>query len=195
MLHSKTQELRMHDWIGSDAATDGRILVSSAGIMIGIILCIRLNGLRSLSKMSSFDFAVTVAIGSVLGATVLSDSPSMLDGTIAIAGLLLMQRVFGIGRVHLGLSRWVDNTPRILMRATEIDNRALRDTRVTQEDLFAKLREANVVRLEQVHAVILESTGDISVLHSDGNSELEQIVLSGVQGGFSDNTLKRHASD
>lgn len=37
--------------------------------------------------------------------------------------------------------------------------------------MSGKLREANVLDLSQVRAVILETTGDVSVLHGDVCSE------------------------
>lgn len=38
---------------------------------------------------------------------------------------------------------------------------------MTVSDLHGKLREANVFNLDQVKCVIAETTGDVSVLHSD----------------------------
>lgn len=43
----------------------------------------------------------------------------------------------------------------------------MRKARVTESDLWSKLREANVLNLNQVRAVVFEATGDISVLHGD----------------------------
>ncbi|WP_371588245.1 DUF421 domain-containing protein [Pseudoruegeria sp. SK021] len=61
----------------------------------------------------------------------------------------------------------VQNTPVLLMRDGRILHDALRATRVAEEDLMAKLREANVRDLSSVRAVVLETTGNISVLHGD----------------------------
>ena len=48
---------------------------------------------------------------------------------------------------------------------------ALLETRVSEEDLIAKLREANVARFSDVCAVVLETTGNISVLHGENADE------------------------
>lgn len=42
----------------------------------------------------------------------------------------------------------------------------LNRTNVTQADIPAKLREANVLEMNQVKAVMFETPGDMSVLHS-----------------------------
>jgi uncharacterized membrane protein YcaP (DUF421 family) len=57
----------------------------------------------------------------------------------------------------------------------------LKKARVTEGDLRSKLREANVLNLSQVRAVVFETTGDISVLHSsDENEELEDWLTKDV---------------
>ena len=64
------------------------------------------------------------------------------------------------------------------MRDGIFDENALRKTRVAKDDLIAKLREANVLAMNRVRAVVLETTGDVSVLH--GN-ELDDALLTGVR--------------
>jgi len=53
------------------------------------------------------------------------------------------------------------------MKNGEISEKALAETRVARSDLIAKLREANALDWSKVHAVVLETTGDVSVLHGD----------------------------
>ena len=170
------------DWLTTDWAALWRIALSAALVLAATIAAIRANGLRSLSKMSSFDFAVTVAIGSVVAGTVLSDSPSVVEGAVAIAALLGCQHLVAFARIRLGASKLVDNEPVVLMRGHDVDRGALASTRVSEADVYAKLREANVTHLDQVHRVVLESTGDISVLHGEPSSTLDERVMLGVRG-------------
>jgi len=58
----------------------------------------------------------------------------------------------------------------------------LKKSNVGEDDLIAKLREANVINFSQVLAVVLESTGDMSVLHSSDKSTLQDKLLQGVRG-------------
>ena len=70
------------------------------------------------------------------------------------------------------LDELVQNRPVILMKNGVILHDALKETRVRKEDLIAKLREANALDLSRVQAVILETTGDISVLHGAACDEM-----------------------
>ena len=56
----------------------------------------------------------------------------------------------------------------------------MRHARITRDDLYAKLREANVTSFDQVHAVIAETTGDISVLHGGPSDTLDPDLLKNV---------------
>lgn len=51
------------------------VLLSGVLILTAVIAIIRIVGLRSLSKMSSFDFVVTVAIGSIIASVTATSTP------------------------------------------------------------------------------------------------------------------------
>lgn len=70
----------------------------------------------------------------------------------------------------------------VLMYQGEILHQNLSKTNIGEDDLIAKQREANALNFSEVHAVILESTGDMSVLHSSENIELDDKLLQGVEG-------------
>lgn len=132
-----------------------------------IILLVRIVGLRSFSKMTNFDFVMTIAIGSLLaGASQSSDWSGFLQTLSAMVSLFAVQ--YGVARLRQTSRRFEDivqNEPVLLMKDGVVLETALRRTRVGRDDLMAKLREANALDLSQVRAVVLETTGDISVLH------------------------------
>lgn len=165
------------DQIWTSWTETAAVVVSAVLMVVATIGIIRVVGLRSLSKMSSFDFAVTVAIGSIIASTVASSTP-VANGIVGIASLLAVQAVISVLRKRTALETAIDNTPVMLMRDGEFFDAALTRTRVTRSDVIAKLREANVLQLAEVRAVVLETTGDISVLH--GTADLDDILLDGV---------------
>ena len=68
------------------------------------------------------------------------------------------------------------------MDGQEILHENLKKSHVTLDDLKSKLREANVLELSQVRAVIFEATGDIAVLHTkDENQQIEDFILEDVK--------------
>jgi uncharacterized membrane protein YcaP (DUF421 family) len=65
------------------------------------------------------------------------------------------------------------------MRDCAIIDDNLRAANMTRSDLYAKLREANAYDLSTVRAVVMESTGDVSVLH--GDAPIDDRVMEGVR--------------
>ncbi|MBC97551.1 MAG: hypothetical protein CME63_07360 [Halobacteriovoraceae bacterium] len=57
----------------------------------------------------------------------------------------------------------------------------MKKANVSENDILAKLREANAYDLNKVHAVIFETTGGISVLHGDNFTKNKNFILKDVQ--------------
>lgn len=160
------------------------VVLTTIGIYVTLITFTRLAGLRSFSKMSGFDFSVTVAIGSLLASTILWEDPPLIRAMVALAMLFVLQKTVGKLRgISTTISDVVDNKPLLLMRGSEILDDNLKEAEVTRDDLRAKLRQANVTQLSQVKAVVMEATGNVSVLHSqDPAHELDGFLLENVAG-------------
>ena len=161
-----------------DALARGSLLSSFA--LVWIILLVRIVGLRSFSKMTNFDFVMTVAMGSLLaGASQVGEWIDLVQVLVAMVSLFAVQ--YGVARLRQS-SDWFEdvlqNKPVLLMKDGVILRDALRATRVAQDDLIAKLREANAIDLTKVRAVILETTGDVSVLHGD---HVDDVLLKGLR--------------
>jgi uncharacterized membrane protein YcaP (DUF421 family) len=71
----------------------------------------------------------------------------------------------------------ISNNPTLIMKDGTFLRKAMVEKRVAETDVWSKLREANVCQLGEVRAVVLETTGDMTVLH--GN-ELDPQILTGV---------------
>lgn len=148
--------------------------------IVAVIVLARLNGLRSFSKMSSFDFALTVAAGSVL-ATMMTSAETPWPGLVALTVLFAARYVISAARRHwMWAQKLTDNKPLMLYYEGELLEDNLTIARVTRADLRAKLREANAISEGCVRAVVMEATGDVSVLHGE---TLDPVLLEGVSWG------------
>ena len=172
------------EWIQSTPVALVMVALSAVGIYLALMFCTRLAGLRSFSKMSSFDFTITVAIGSLVATVLLSKDPPLVQGGVGLAMLFGIQFLVSFFRARSSsFAQVVDNDALLLMAGTEVLHNNLEAARVTTNDLRAKLREANVVHPEQVRAVVMESTGDISVLHADPEGpDLDLELFDDVRG-------------
>jgi len=157
------------------------LVLSVLGIFSIIIIITRVFGLRTFAKMSSFDFASTIAVGSVLAAIILNKDNSLLKGAIALTAIIAFQTLFSflVRRVNF-FKKLFTNKPQIIMWNGEILYDKLKECNVGKDDLIAKLREANVHSFSEVKAVIFESTGDVSVIHNNENRDIDMQLLTDV---------------
>lgn len=173
------------DWFLAPPRAYLYVGLSFIGVYGAIVLLTRVTGLRSFSKMSAPDFAMTVAVGSLFASSISSSSPPLPLAVFALACLFAGQWLFAsIRRRWDSASELIDNQPLLLMEGQDFLEGNMRDANVTRADIRAKLREANVLGLDQVRAVIFETTGDISVLHTDdpGTMVAEELLI-GVNRG------------
>jgi uncharacterized membrane protein YcaP (DUF421 family) len=164
--------------LGASGTDIGAGAIAAAGIYLAVILMTRISGLRSFSKMSGFDFAMTVAIGSLIASAASGQAP-LVSAVIGVVVLFIAQFTVATLRKHSLLHGIVDNSPLLLMDGERVLEDNLAAARITMDDLHGKLREANVLHYGQIRAVVLETTGDISVLH--GTERFDEDLLRGVR--------------
>lgn len=162
-------------------STVATILLSAMGIYAAVVVLTRISGKRSFSKMSSFDFAMTIAVGSIIATTILSASVDLAEGVVALTVVYLLQMTIAFGRRYTAVHRIVDNSPLLLMEGERILMDNMRKARVSVTDLRSKLREANVCQLTDIKMVVFETTGDISVMHATNASPLDPWLLEDVR--------------
>lgn len=162
----------------ADAILRGLVLGTVALLLI--IVLVRGIGLRSFSKMTAFDFVITIATGSLLAtAATATEWSGFLQTLVAIAALMGVQVALAlVRRASDAAGQAMENAPLLLMRDGAFIEAALAESRVKRADVYAKLREANALDLASVRAVVLETTGDISVLAGD---TVDAALLDGVR--------------
>lgn len=171
----------MSEWLRLDPMHALMIGLSAVCAYAGVILYCRIAGLRSFATMSAFDFVMTVAVGTIFGSTIATKDPSLLAGLFVLAVLFTLQKTVAVLRQRTGFDAVTDNTPLLLMHDGEILHDNLRRAQVTEKDLVARLRRANVASLASVNAVVLETTGDFSVLHGHERGVVHGALLAGVR--------------
>lgn len=159
--------------------TDALKLISiCVASYIAIVCILRISGKRTLSKMSAFDFIVTVALGSVLATTIVSYKDSFWNGMLAFATLVALQYLstwlsVRSSAIHSALQA----EPTLLFYKGNFQNGQLKQARVTKGELKQAIRESGYGSFEQVAAIVLEANGTLSVIGPSDAVSLEKEKL------------------
>ncbi|MBA3324273.1 MAG: DUF421 domain-containing protein [Rhodobacteraceae bacterium] len=148
------------DWQGI-----ARTMIVGVCAYIILVALLRTSGKRTLAKMNAFDLVVTVALGSTLATILLSADVALAEGAAAFVVLIGLQFLVAQAAVaSRRVRKAVKSTPRALLLDGRLQEDALRDERVTPEEVAAAVRAQGVGALDDVAAVVLETDGSFSVI-------------------------------
>ncbi len=129
-----------------------------------LIAAMRLLGKRQIGQLEPSEFVVAMLIADLAAIPMQNSGIPLLSGLIpmlTILGLELVLSGFAMGSVKF--RRLLCGKPVILVENGKPIQKNLRQTRVTLDELTAKLRLKDVLDLTTVQYAILETDGNLSV--------------------------------
>lgn len=169
--------------LGVDLAAAVRVVIATV-VMYGVLLLVvRLGGQRSLLVLAGYETACVVAAGAVIGRTTLLEVPTLGTGIVALLTLFGMQRALGRARRHRLVRRVLDREPVLLMLGPDLCHDAMRRARITEDEIVQRLRLAGIGNRADVGCVVLERTGQISVVRGEVDECLLADVVTGPLDG------------
>jgi uncharacterized membrane protein YcaP (DUF421 family) len=147
-----------------------RLLVVGTLTYISLVLVLRISGSRTLASMNAFDFIVTVAIGAVFGRTVTAKGVALAEAVTALTLLVFLQ--FAVAWLQTrwsGIMGVITNPPALLYYRGEFLRDAMRTERVTEAEMHAAVRKKQLGSMAEVEAIVLESSGEFSIIQSLGD--------------------------
>ena len=138
---------------------------------LSLLVLLRVSGQRTLAKMNAFDLVVTVSLGSTLATILLNKNVTLAEGTLALALLIGMQFAVTWSSVRAAWFRkLVTGEPTLLFFHGHYLTVAMKQSRVTKDEVTAAVRAAGLDDLTKVKAVVLETDGSFSVLDEGGGA-------------------------
>ena len=145
----------------------GRVFIMTILAYIAMIFSLRISGKRTLSKMNAFDFIITVALGSSLATVALNKSIPLANGALYFITWLSV-RVSKVKNI-------VTSQPSLLMYRGKLIDDKLKKERITIEEIYLTAREKGITDLKDVDIIVLETTGDITIIPKAPSIEAETL--------------------
>ncbi len=160
-----------------------RLLVIGVLAYVALVLLLRVSGKRTLSKMNAFDFVVTVALGSTLATVLLNKNITLSEGVLAFALLIFLQYLITWLSVrYKAVSRLVKSEPTLLVYQGRFLKKAMKQERITADELLAVMRQNNVTGVEEADAIVMETDGTFTIIRTAGRKDIP--ALSNVRDRF-----------
>ena len=129
-----------------------------------LIFCVRLMGKRQIGQMEPSEFVVTMLVANLAAIPLEQTDFPLHSGIVPIFTVLLLEiLVSWLSMRSIKLRKFLCGKPIILMENGNILQNNLRRSRITLDELTAKLREKDILDLKSVQYAILETGGNLSV--------------------------------
>ncbi len=153
-----------------------------------LVFMLRVSGKRTLSQMNAFDMVITIAMGSTLATVMLNKQVALVDGALALFLLIFLQFIITWSSVRSNTVRkLIRSSATLLVYKGEMDRRMMKQERITVEELQEAARDSGCTSMDELQAVVLETTGELTVIKKFGERSDE--VITAVQ-----NFPERHSS-
>lgn len=151
-------------------------IIISVLAYVFIVFLLRASGKRTLSKMNAFDFIVTIALGSTLATVILNKDVALIDGVAAFFMLIIMQYITTYISVRSKkFNALVKSTPTLLVYKGEMVKLAMLKERITEDEIYAIVREKGYSAINEPDAIILETDGSLSCIKNIENLNAETL--------------------
>ncbi len=167
------------EWIGINMEGAMAAAITTTIIYLIFLFVVRILGARMLSSLTTFDTIMTLLFGSVVARTALGPVATLGAGITTFFTLIILHVTLGnIAHTRRG-ALMITNSAKLLMAGSTIIEKNMKATHTTHTELISKLRESGIHSVDEVAAVIMESSGKLSVLSR--NRPLDREILTGVQ--------------
>jgi uncharacterized membrane protein YcaP (DUF421 family) len=145
-----------------------QIIVRALVLFLFVWFVTRAMGRKELSKLSSFELILLIAVGDLIQQGVTGDDRSLVGAMLAVTTFALLTVClsylqFRFKRLRPGL----EGTPVIVVVHGEFQTDAIGIERLTVDDIEEAAREQGIPDLAEVRIGVLEADGSFSFLRED----------------------------
>ncbi len=133
-------------------------------LYIIIIFAVRMMGKRQISEMQTSELVITLLMSNIASIPMQDTDQSMLSGVIPIMILLVCEILISYLMLKKSsIRRIICGKPVIVINNGKIEQQAMKELRISTEDLYEQLRQKDVFDINEVAYAVLETNGKMSV--------------------------------
>ncbi|MBS0406255.1 MAG: DUF421 domain-containing protein [Proteobacteria bacterium] len=150
-------------------------IVRGIVVYLFLLVFLRLTGRRQIGQYDPFDLILLLILSNAVQNSMNAGDNSLIGGLISALTLIGCHVVMSrLAWASPRLARWLDGTPRVLIRGGQLDKDTLRDERLTLDDVQAALRAAGCLHTHEVERATIETNGQITVVLRNRDSACDE---------------------
>lgn len=129
-----------------------------------VMVALRIMGKRQVGDMQPNELVITFLLSEIATVPIQDETQPIINGIIAVMLLVIVEIVFSVLALKsFRIRRLMSGRSIVIIKNGVIDQKAMKDVRMTVIDLVEQLRKQNVFDVEQVDFAVLETDGNLSV--------------------------------
>lgn len=151
--------------IGADSLAWWQMSVRAVGVFFAALAIMRISSQRIFGKHTAFDIVLGVIYGSILSRAITGNSPFWPTLCAALVLVLLHRFLAYLAYSTSGpFGSFIKGKPIMLVKEGKVQEKALKQNSLTENDLQEAMRKGGVTSLEDIETACLERSGDISII-------------------------------
>ena len=129
-----------------------------------IIVCLRVMGKRQLGELQPSEFVIAILISNIATLSIEDIDIPLIGAVVPIITLMSAEVILSYITLKSGKAQTlVTGNPVVIIRNGNIDQKSMRDLRLSIEDLMSQLRINGFFDIEDVSWAIIETNGQLTV--------------------------------
>ena len=141
------------------------LVIRSAVVYVFLLGLLRITGKRQVGQLAPFDLVLLLVLSNAVQNSMNAGDNSLVGGLISASTLVLLN--YGVALAtwkNRRMEALIEGRPQILIHNGKLFEDVVASARLTHHELNAALRAAGCACVQDVHAAILENSGQISVV-------------------------------
>ena len=141
------------------------VIIRTFILYITVTIAVRLMGKRQIGDMQPNELVVTLLISEIAAIPLQDTTQPVVNGIVAVFMLVIIEIIMSVLTMKsLRLRQLLSGKAIIIMENGKIDQKAMKQVRLTVIDLIELLRAQNIFDISTVAYAVLEVNGNLSVL-------------------------------
>lgn len=141
------------------------VVVRTIIMFVIILVALRASGKRGIKQLSVFELVLIIGLGSAAGDPMFYEDVGILPALVVfLVVITLYIIVTRLSDRFVKVEKILEGEPLYVIRDGKLLLDAFRDSGLSQDEFFAALRLSHVEHLGQVRTVLIETSGEFSIL-------------------------------
>ncbi len=144
-------------------------IIRTTILYLCVIASVRLMGKRQIGELQPTELVITILLSEIAAIPIQDNNIPLINSIIPLmllVGFEIITSVISLKSVHF--RRLTDGTPVIVINNGELEQKNLKELRITADDVISALRQKDVFNISDVEYAVMETNGNISVLLKPG---------------------------